>query len=310
MIEIHELTKTYGRTSTAGQRAVDRVSFTCDPGTVTGFLGPNGAGKSTTLRILAGLTQPDSGQARICGRHYQAIPNPARQVGVLLDASAHHDGRSGLEALRLGALTMGLPATRIGQVLDLVGLTAKEARRRVGNYSLGMRQRLGLAHALLGDPAVLILDEPANGLDPAGIHWMRQLLRGHADRGGTVLLSSHLLREVEVVADHIVMIGSGQILRQGATRELLTDSGTWALPVPEHRDEFLAALGRAGITATPAAGGAVVITAEAATVGRLAAANQLALSELRPTHHDGIEELFLTLTADAQRDQTQTGAAA
>lgn len=289
---------------------MDQASFTCEPGTVTGFLGPNGAGKSTTLRILAGLTEADSGRARIDGRRYQDIPNPARQVGVLLDASAHHDGRSGLEALRLGALTMGMPTARIGQVLDLVGLTVKEARRRVGNYSLGMRQRLGLAHALLGEPAVLILDEPANGLDPAGIHWMRQLLRGHADRGGTVLLSSHLLREVEVVADHIVMIGGGRVVRQGPTTELLAGSGTWALPVPEHRDEFLATLADAEIITTPDAEGGVVITAEPATVGRLAAAYQLALSELRPVHNGGIEELFLTLTAATQRDREPTGAAA
>jgi ABC-2 type transport system ATP-binding protein len=198
------------------------VSFTVRPGSVTGFLGPNGAGKSTTLRILVGLASPDAGHAAVLGGRYAALPNPGLRVGVLLDASAQHAGRTGREVLALSALVMGLPARRADEMLGQVGLSQAEGRRRTGTYSLGMRQRLGIAHALLGDPELLILDEPANGLDPAGIHWMRSLLREFADRGGAVLLSSHLLREIEVIADHLVVIGGGRILADGSRQELLT----------------------------------------------------------------------------------------
>jgi ABC-2 type transport system ATP-binding protein len=184
MITIDSVTKTYG-----GFTAVNEVTFTAAPGRVTGFLGPNGAGKSTTLRILTGLTPPTTGTAHVFGRPFTELPNPALEVGVLLDASAQHAGRTGREILKVSQQMMGLPSARVDELLDLVGLTPSEARRRVRDYSLGMRQRLGIAHALLGDPAVLILDEPANGLDPAGIRWMRDLLRGYADRGATVLLS-------------------------------------------------------------------------------------------------------------------------
>ncbi|HUS22375.1 MAG TPA: ATP-binding cassette domain-containing protein, partial [Aeromicrobium sp.] len=216
MIRVEGLTKDY-----RGLRAVDNISFTCEPGTVTGFLGPNGAGKSTTLRILTGLTLPTAGTATIGGVSFHDIPNPGTQVGVLLDASAQHAGRTGQEVLALGAATMGLPASRVEEMLNLVSLTATEAKRRIRNYSLGMRQRLGIAHALLGDPKVLILDEPANGLDPAGIHWMRSLLRIFADRGGTVLLSSHLLHEIQIIADEIIVIGRGKIVAHGPKEELL-----------------------------------------------------------------------------------------
>src|SRR4051794_12164215 len=211
MIRAEQLTKRYGT-----HTAVDSVSFAVCPGTVTGFLGPNGAGKSTTMRMLVGLTPPTSGSSTVLGVPYAQLPNPGRHVGVLLDASAQHPGRTGREVLSLGAALMGLPRSRIDEMLDLVGLTADEARRRVGDYSLGMRQRLGIAHALLADPEVLILDEPANGLDPAGIHWMRSLLRRFAHRGGSVLLSSHLLHEVEAVADELVIIGGGRIVAAGA----------------------------------------------------------------------------------------------
>ena len=215
-IEVAGLSKSYGR-----QQVVAGVSFTVRPGSVTGFLGPNGAGKSTTLRILVGLASARSGRACVLGGPYAALPNPGLRVGVLLDASAQHNGRSGREALALSALVMGLPAGRADEMLERVGLSQTEGRRRIGNYSLGMRQRLGIAHALLGDPDLLILDEPANGLDPAGIHWMRTLLRGFADRGGAVLLSSHLLREIEVIADHLVIIGGGRVLADGTGQELL-----------------------------------------------------------------------------------------
>ena len=221
MIDVTALTRTYG-----GLRAVDGVSFTAQPGRVTGFLGPNGAGKSTTMRVMVGLTPPTSGSATVLGRRYADLPNPGREVGVLLDASAQHAGRTGRETLRVAARTMGLPLGRVDELLEAVSLTGKEAERRVRNYSLGMRQRLGIATALLGDPEVLILDEPANGLDPAGIRWMRDLLRGFANRGGTVLLSSHLLHEIEVIADDLVVIGQGRIVAQGTKADLLASAGT------------------------------------------------------------------------------------
>ena len=170
---------------------------------------------------MVGLTPATRGEVTIGGMHYKDIPNPGRHVGVLLDASAQHAGRTGREVLEIGARTMGLPSTRVDEMLDLVALDAKESKRRVRNYSLGMRQRLGIAHALLGDPSVLILDEPANGLDPAGIRWMRGLLKGYADRGGTVLLSSHLLHEVEQIADEMILIGRGRIVASGTREELL-----------------------------------------------------------------------------------------
>ena len=220
MIEARQLTKRYG-----SHTAVDRVSFTAKPYRVTGFLGPNGAGKSTTMRMLVGLARPDSGDARILGARFADVPNPGRFVGVLLDAAATHKGRTGRETLELAALTMGLGSGAVDRALDRVGLSRKESARRTGGYSLGMRQRLGIAQALLADPAVLILDEPANGLDPSGIRWMRDIVRGFADDGGTVLLSSHQLAEVDAVADDIVIMGSGRVTAQGP-REALTRDGS------------------------------------------------------------------------------------
>ena len=220
MITITELTKRYG----SGARqvvAVDRISFDVAPGTVTGFLGSNGAGKSTTLRILCGLADATSGSALIGGVPYRQLPNPGHTVGALLDASATHPGRTGTETLRLAAMSMGAGRDRVTELLDLVGLTRPEASRRVGTYSLGMRQRLGIALALLGEPEVLVLDEPANGLDPQGIVWLRHLLRREADAGRTVLLSSYQLHEVGEIADHIVIIGHGRLLADGAPDELV-----------------------------------------------------------------------------------------
>ena len=218
VIELTHLTKRYGDTT-----VVDDVSLTCHPGTVTGFLGPNGAGKSTTLRMLTGLTRSTEGAARIAGVPYAQLPNPGRVVGVMLDASAQHPGRTGRETLRVAASLLGLGRARTDEILDEVGL-ASAARKRVGRYSLGMRQRLGLGVALLGDPAVLVLDEPGNGLDPEGIRWLRRLLRGFADRGGTVLLSSHLLLEVEATADHLAVISAGRVVAQGELTTLLRDA--------------------------------------------------------------------------------------
>ena len=240
MIETEALTKQLG-----GRTVVSDVTFRCEPGTVTGFLGPNGAGKTTTMRMLVGLSEPDSGEARILGGRYRDLPNPGRRVGILLDASAQHAGRRGREALAVSAQTMGVPAQRVDAVLELVGLDEAAARRRVGQYSLGMRQRLGFAHALLGDPEVLILDEPANGLDPEGMRWMRGLLRDFADRGGTVLLSSHLLAEVEAVADRMMIIGGGRIQAQGTRAELLDR-------VRDHRRGGRPRRARRGAAAAPA----------------------------------------------------------
>lgn len=218
MITVDHLSKRFG-----GVTAVDDVSFTVEAGTVAGFLGPNGAGKSTTLRALCGLSHPDSGSATIMGRRYADLDNPAASVGVLLDAGAMHPGRSGRELLTLAAITTGMPKARVDEVLDLVQLTRDEARRRVGTYSLGMRQRLGVAHALVADPKVLLLDEPANGLDPQGIWWMRSLLRQFAADGGAVLLSSHLLHEVQQIADQLIIIGHGRIVAQGTRESLLRE---------------------------------------------------------------------------------------
>ena len=282
MITVEGLTKTYG-----GFRAVDDVSFVAQPGRVTGFLGPNGAGKTTTMRIMVGLTPPTQGRVTIGGHAYQDIPNPGRHVGVLLDASAQHAGRTGREVLTIGARTMGLPDSRVDEILEMVSLTPAEAKRRVRNYSLGMRQRLGVAHALLGDPSVLILDEPANGLDPAGIRWMRGLLKGYADRGGTVLLSSHLLHEVEQIADEMILIGRGRIVAQGDKKTLLSGQAASSLVTSLDNDALARALTAAGHSASPA--------------GRAALAAGVVLTDLR-SGAAGLEDLFLELTADTQRE--------
>lgn len=221
MITIDKLTKCYG----SGVRqvvAVADLSLQVRPGEITGFLGPNGAGKSTTLRILCGLSAPTSGSAMIDARRYQDLPCPARTVGAMLDAAAIHPGRTGRETLHLAARTSGIDPARVPQMLELVGLSPAEARRRVGTYSLGMRQRLGIALALLGDPQALVLDEPANGLDPQGIVWLRRLLRREADQGRAILLSSHQLHEVGEIADQIVIIANGRKLAHGAPDELVS----------------------------------------------------------------------------------------
>ncbi len=304
MITVEALTKTYG-----GFTAVDDISFEARPGRVTGFLGPNGAGKSTTMRILVGLTSPTSGSATIAGRQFSSIPNPGLEVGVLLDASAQHAGRTGREILTIAQRFMGLPKGRVTEMLDLVGLTPQEAGRRVRDYSLGMRQRLGIATALIGEPEVLVLDEPANGLDPAGIRWMRGLLRDYADRGGTVLLSSHLLHEIEVIADDLVVIGNGRIVASGAKSDLLRTAGS--LVRCTDQAALARALTAAAITSTPTGSpgtgigtGAQALLAQAdpARVGTIAFAAGLPVTELRAADGTGLEEMFLHLTADTQRD--------
>jgi ABC-2 type transport system ATP-binding protein len=303
MITLESVTRTYGHFT-----AVDDVSFTSRPGRVTGFLGPNGAGKSTTMRIIVGLTRASAGSATVSGRRYVDLPNPGREVGVLLDASAQHVGRTGREILVIAQRYMGLPRSRVDEMLDLVGLSPDESARRVRDYSLGMRQRLGLATALIGDPSVLILDEPANGLDPAGIRWMRGLLRGFADQGGTVLLSSHLLHEIEVVADDLVVIGNGRIVAQGAKSDLLGAAGSM-VRTPD-RTALAAALRAGGVTSTYVGHDGLLAQAEADLVGRTAFGAGVPVLELRPADSTGLEEMFLQLTADTSRDHEAQGALA
>ncbi len=299
MITVESLTKAYG-----GFKAVDDVSFVAHPGRVTGFLGPNGAGKTTTMRVMVGLTNPTHGRTTIGGHLYRDLPNPGRHVGVLLDASAQHTGRTGREILTVGAQTMGLPESRVEEMLALVSLTPAEAKRRLRNYSLGMKQRLGIAHALLGDPAVLILDEPANGLDPAGIRWMRGLLKAYADRGGTVLLSSHLLNEVELIADEMILIGRGRIVAQGDKKTLLSLDTTVSSLVMSLDNATLAdALRKKGYVVSPEGEGLRVSCAPD-EVGRVALEVSVVLTDLR-TGAAGLEDLFLELTSDTQRDITQ-----
>ena len=296
MIQLASLTKRYG-----GFTAVDDVTFQAEPGRVTGFLGPNGAGKSTTMRMLVGLTEPSSGRAAVLGRRFADLPNPGREVGVLLDASAQHGGRTGREILTLASRTMGLRPSGVEEMLELVGLTPEESRRRVSNYSLGMRQRLGIATALIGDPEVLILDEPANGLDPAGIRWMRDLLRGFADKGGTVLLSSHLLHEIDVIADDLVVIGNGRIVAAG-TKDSLTAAGT-TLVRSRDLSALTRALDNARIAHSPAPlDGALLARADLESTGQAAYVSGVPLLELRAADGAGLEELFLELTATSQRD--------
>jgi ABC-2 type transport system ATP-binding protein len=291
MITVSGLTKQYGT-----RTVVDDVSFALEPGTVTGFLGPNGAGKTTTMRMMTGLVPATGGTATVDGAAYPDLPNPGAVMGTLLDASAVHPGRTGRTHLRLLADTIGVPARRVDEVLELVGL-ADAARRRIGGYSLGMRQRLGIAGALLADPPVLVFDEPANGLDPEGIRWMRDLLRSHAARGGTVLLSSHLLGEVEHTVDRLLVIGTGRIVADGPVSELLGSDGTSvrAADAPA----LARALQGAGFHVQHGSDGALVVEgAEPAAVGAVAANAGLALTDLRPLQR-GLEDLFFQLTAAA-----------
>jgi ABC-2 type transport system ATP-binding protein len=294
MITATALTKSYKH-----MPVVRDVSLRCEPGTITGFLGANGAGKSTTLKLIVGLVRPDRGTATIDGRPFVELPNPIRVVGVLLDASAMHPGRSGRATLTIAARTAGVSTRRVEHLLDLVGL-ADEAEKRVGTYSLGMRQRLGVAQALIGEPRVLILDEPANGLDPEGIAWMRTLLRDFADRGGTVLLSSHLLHEVQATADHLVVISGGVVVTAGRLDDLLAsstilvrspDPGALAAALQAARIGYVA--GPEDALTVDVSGGRVTT----AVLARVARDHGVLLTELRQSDASGLEQLFFSLTA-------------
>ena len=297
MITADSLTKSYGSVP-----VVRDVSFHCAPGTITGFLGPNGAGKSTSLRMLTGLTPPDRGRSTVAGRPFVELPNPLRTVGVLLDATAMHPGRTGRRTLHIAARIAGLPLDGVDAALHRVGL-AGAADRRVGAYSLGMRQRLGIAQALLGEPQVLILDEPANGLDPEGIAWMRGLLREFADRGGTVLLSSHLLSEVQATVDHLIVIAGGAVVANGPLQDLLASDG--AIVRSPERDALLAMLTAAGASFSTNPDGSVTVDSSVGgldldRLGRLALDARVPLSELRRADSAGLEELFFSLTSSNQ----------
>ncbi|WP_375487976.1 ABC transporter ATP-binding protein [uncultured Jatrophihabitans sp.] len=279
-------------------RAVDQLSFTVEPGSVTGFLGPNGAGKTTTLRMALGLVRPSSGHATIGGVEYRHLGHPSRSVGAALEASSFHPARTARNHLRIMCTVAGLPARRADEVLDLVGLGG-DSRRKVRGYSLGMRQRLGLAAALLGDPAVLILDEPANGLDPDGIRWLRGFLRSMADQGRTVLISSHQLNEVQEIADRVVILNHGRLVRSGSIAELTagTDRVFVRTPDPQALWHALgpnAAVDRGDDTSLYVRG----LTAE--QVGRAAHQQGVELHELTPQRSD-LEDLFFALTSGGQR---------
>jgi ABC-2 type transport system ATP-binding protein len=291
MITIHELTKHYGHVA-----AVNDLSFEVGPGRITGFLGPNGAGKTTTLRILLGLTTPDSGTATIDGVRYRDLRNPAHRVGAALDNDYFNPGRSAVEHLRVMATAAGISSRRPAEVLAMVGLS-EVARRRVGTFSLGMRQRLTLATTLLGDPGVLILDEPLNGLDPDGIRWMRDLLRQLAADGRTVLVSSHLLAEAAQTVDDVVVITRGKLAAQGPVAELTAATTTTRIRTPD-TELLTAALARQHILARLTAPGTVEIRgADPDRVARIAAAASVIVLELS-RHTDNLEDLFFDLTRD------------
>jgi ABC-2 type transport system ATP-binding protein len=290
-IVVSGLTKQY-----PGVTAVDGLSFAVEPGRVTGFLGPNGAGKTTTLRMLLGLVTPTAGTATIGGDRYADLDHPARRVGGVLEASAAHQGRTGRDHLRIICRSAGIPLARADEVLELVGLAAA-GKRKFGGYSLGMRQRLGIAAALLGDPQVLILDEPANGLDPEGIRWMRDLLKAIAARGRTVLVSSHLLSEMEQLADNVVIIAGGRLAAEGTVASVAGSMthGTRTLVRTPDVAALTAALGNDAVV-TPAGPGEVHVTGpDAVAIGDAALRSGIAIHQLITLRPD-LEDAFLELT--------------
>ena len=294
MIVTHGLTKRYGNTL-----AVDDLSFTVRPGVVTGFLGPNGSGKSTTMRMIMGLDLPDAGTAIVNGMPYDQLAWPLREVGALLDAKAFHPGRSAADHLRYLAQTNDIPRSRIDEVLDIVGLTSV-AGQRAGKFSLGMGQRLGIASALLGDPGVLLFDEPVNGLDPEGIRWVRYLLRDLAAEGRTVFVSSHLINEMALTAEHLIVIGRGTLIAETSVEQFVSDnSGASVRIVTPTPQRFVTALTRLGTRPHVDDDGAITVSdMSAAAVGELASAQELTLHELTPVRAS-LEDAFMELTSDS-----------
>ena len=294
MIELSGLTKRYGE-----KVAVDDLTFTVRPGVVTGFLGPNGAGKSTTMRMILGLDHPTAGDVRIDGRHYHELTNPLTYIGALLDAKAVHGGRTARNHLLCLAQSNGIPARRVREVLETVGLTAV-ARKKAKGFSLGMSQRLGIAGALLGDPRILMFDEPVNGLDPEGIHWIRGLMKSLAAEGRTVFVSSHLMSEMALTADHLVVIGQGRLLADTSMADFVADNAHARVRIrTPDRERLLDALHEAGITAVEAGGGVLEVEGGAPErIGELAARHQVVLHELS-VRQSSLEEAFMRLTAEA-----------
>ena len=300
-IVVDRLTKKFGSLT-----AVDDLSFTVEPGRITGFLGPNGAGKTTTLRMLLGLVRQTSGTATIGGKRYAEIPQPQRVVGAALEATNFHPGRSGRNHLLVLADTAGVDSRRVDEMLELVGIPAA-ARRRAGGYSMGMRQRLGLAAAMLGDPQVLLLDEPANGLDPEGIRWLRGFLRHLSGEGKTILVSSHMLQEVEQTVDDVVIIANGRLIKQGPIQELHGEAT--ALVRSADPATLAQALDRAGLASSPIEDGALTVhSGDLRQIGEVALAAGVAVHELRGKDAD-LEALFFALTEapeNANRNLTTT----
>ncbi|MFF7334092.1 ATP-binding cassette domain-containing protein [Streptomyces sp. NPDC090306] len=294
MIELSGLTKRYGE-----KTAVDDLTFTVRPGMVTGFLGPNGAGKSTTMRMMLGLDRPSAGAVRIDGKRYDQLVEPLKYIGALLDAKAMHGGRSAYNHLLCLAQSNGIPGSRVHEVLDVVGLTAV-ARKKAKGFSLGMGQRLGIAGALLGDPQILMFDEPVNGLDPEGIHWIRNLMKTLAGQGRTVFVSSHLMSEMALTADHLVVIGQGRLLADTSMADFIRQNSRSFVRVRSpQRERLLDLLHRAGVTVVETGGGALEIDrGSPEDIGELAAANQVVLHELSP-QQASLEEAFMQLTAES-----------
>ncbi|WP_345592359.1 ABC transporter ATP-binding protein [Streptomyces marokkonensis] len=294
MIELEGLTKRYGE-----KVAVNNLSFTVRPGIITGFLGPNGAGKSTTMRMVLGLDRPTAGDVRIDGKRYDQLRDPLTYIGALLEAKAWHGGRSAYNHLLCLAQSNGIPANRVREVLDTVGLTAV-ARKKTKGFSLGMGQRLGIAGALLGDPRILMFDEPVNGLDPEGIHWIRNLMKTLASQGRTVFVSSHLMSEMALTADHLVVIGQGRLLADTSMADFIAENSRSYVRIrTPQRERLLDVLHGEGITVVEA--GAEVLEVDgdwSAAIGELAARQQIVLHELSP-QRASLEEAFMQLTAES-----------
>jgi ABC-2 type transport system ATP-binding protein len=304
MIELAGLTKRYGE-----KLAVNRLTFTVRPGMVTGFLGPNGAGKSTTMRMMLGLDRPTAGDVRIDGQHYDGLRDPLKYIGALLDAKGMHGGRSAFNHLLCLAQSNGIPKSRVHEVLDTVGLTAV-ARKKAKGFSLGMGQRLGIAGALLGDPRILMFDEPVNGLDPEGIHWIRTLMKSLAARGRTVFVSSHLMSEMALTADHLVVIGQGRLLADTSMADFIRQNSRSYVRIRSPQPEqLLDALSGAGIIAVRAVDGALEVDGgKPEHIGELAAQHQVALHELSP-QQASLEEAFMRLTAESVEYHAHSGPA-
>ena len=301
-VEVDGLTKRFGSFT-----AVDDLSFSVEPGRVTGFLGPNGSGKTTTLRMILGLVRPTAGSSTIGGQAYRSLPNPQQVVGAALEATSFHPGRSGRDHLRVLAAAGGVEDSRVDELLELTGIPAA-ARKRAGSYSMGMRQRLGLAAALLGDPDVLILDEPANGLDPEGIRWLRGFLRHLASEGRTILVSSHLLQEIEQTVDDVVILANGKLVKEGTVGDLR--GAATSLVRTTDADTLIGALRVADVPAKlQDDGGVVAETEDLRLVGDVALRAGVPVHELRPLAAD-LEQLFFSLTEGTNRNLGDTGGSA